>query len=511
MIHWTCRLFAGVVCSFLWAIAAVGQESSVVDIGTKKQLFISDDFVESSTGVVFTMNAPHRTGQIILKADAPWEQAANGHIGSYCSLLKEEDTIRLWYDVRFGGSVQVAYAESTDGIHFTKPVLGLHELDGSKENNIVMASRIGGGAVWIDPKSPPGKRYRSQSKGYNAPTAERLYSYYSPDGIRWTQWNHLDVGDCDTQSIAFWDTRIERYVLYTRRNPFPRTPARSRIVRRLESDDLEHWENEITVMEADAVDNATYVSPTPKPPVDYYGAAVFRYPDPDGVYIMLSQPFWHYKRRPAEERWGKSGKENLRDGEYLGPSTIDVRLAVSTDGIDFQRVGDRKPFLGLGPEGSFDSRTVWAIPNPVRMGDELWFYYAANNTDHDGYTDPKASGPMSGIGLAKLRLDGFVSADADFSGGELTTRPLSFEGDRLEINVDTAGGGSLQIELLDEAGIPIPGYTRAEADRLHGNSVQMPVTWDGQQSVAKLAGKPVRLRFVMRDCKLYAFEFVDRR
>ena len=78
------------------------------------------------------------------------------------------------------------------------------------------------------------------------------------------------------------------------------------------------------------------------------------------------------------------------------------------------------------------------------------------NRDHDGYIDPNAADSLSGIGLAIMRLDGFVSADADYSGGELTTRLLSFEGDKLEVNVDTGGGGVLQVEVLDEAGTPIP-------------------------------------------------------
>jgi hypothetical protein len=336
-----------------------------------------------------------------------------------------------------------------------------------------------------------------------------LYCYASPDGINWTQWSHQDIGDCDTQSIAFWDRRIGRYVLYTRRNPNAGTPTRSRLVRRLESDDLEHWENETVVMEADAVDNASYVSPTPKPPVDYYGADVFRYPDDDGLYVMLSQPFWHFKRRPPGERWGIKDIENPRSGENLGPATIDVRLAVSRDGTTFQRLGGRRPFLTLGPAGAFDSRMVWAIPNPVRMGDELWVYYVGGNTDHDGFVDPAAPRAMSGIAVATLRLDGFVSADADYEGSELTTRKLRFDGSRLEVNLDTGGGGSLRVEILDEAGTPLPGYTRDDATLLCGNSVRMPVTWGDREDVAALAGKPIRLRFLMRDCKLYAFGFVD--
>jgi hypothetical protein len=56
--------------------------------------------------------------------------------------------------------------------------------------------------------------------------------------------------------------------------------------------------------------------------------------------------------------------------------------------------------------------------------------------------------------------------------------------------------------------MPITGYTRHEATRLYENSVDLTVTWGDNDSVAALAGKPIKLRFLMRDCKLYAFQFI---
>lgn len=489
-----------------WPVAA--KSSGVLDIGSQKQLFIDQNVVESASGVTFTMHSPSKRleGPVLLP-DAPWERAGDGSIGLYSSVIREGNKTRIWYDVRFGDSVQVAYAESTDGIHFEKPVLGLYPLNGSMENNIVMPTRVGGCAVWIDPHASPEQRYRSQSKGYNEPTAQQLYSYTSPDGIHWTQWMHENIGDCDTQSIAFWDQRVGRYVLYTRRNPNPGTPSRSRIIRRVESDDLTMWENETLVLQADEVDLASYVSPTPKPPVDYYGGAVFRYPNEDGLYLMLSQPFWHFKRRPEGQRWGIKDVENPKSGENLGPATIDVRLNASRDGVHFDRVGERHPFLAPGPAGAFDSKMIWALPNPVSMGNELWIYYAGTNKDHDGFTDPAAEKLRSGISIASLRLDGFVSAEAPFTGGELTTTLFTFRGRQLEVNLDTGGGGSLQVEVLDASGVPVPGYTRAESTMLSGNAVHMPVTWGERSDLTPLIGKSIRLHFFLRDCQLYAFTF----
>jgi hypothetical protein len=114
---------------------------------------------------------------------------------------------------------------------------------------------------------------------------------------------------------------------------------------------------------------------------------------------------------------------------------------------------------------------------------------------------------MAAIDRAILRLDGFVSADADYTGGEIITPLLTFAGSRLELNVNPGAGGSIQVELLDENDKPIKGYTRDDATALYENSVCLPVTWGTNNSVAALAGKPIKIRFIMRDCKLYAFRF----
>jgi len=187
-----------------------------------------------------------------------------------------------------------------------------------------------------------------------------------------------------------------------------------------------------------------------------------------------------------------------------------VRLAISRDGKNFQRVGRWSPFLSLGPAGRFDSRFVWAMPDPVRMGDELWFYYVGNNRDHDGVLDPASNGQvLSGISRAVLRLDGFVSARATYDGGQLTTPLIRFKGSKLTLNIDTGGGGAVIVELLDEAGHAIPGYSKPDATPLSGNSVRAVVKWSGGSELSSLAGRAIRLRFSMRDCDLYAFHFEE--
>ena len=97
--------------------------------------------------------------------------------------------------------------------------------------------------------------------------------------------------------------------------------------------------------------------------MDVYGTGVFKYAEAEDVYFSLVPAFYHWR---------------LRDGNPW-PDTFDVQLAVSRDGRRFQRLGGRRPFIRLGPEGSFSSKWVWAFPQPVRMGDELWIYYHGQN------------------------------------------------------------------------------------------------------------------------------------
>lgn len=471
-----------------------------IDVGSRKQLFIDERFIAVSSGVELVMNTPRRDGRVLLTTDQPWEQGRV--IGVYSSVLKEDDTVRIWYDFRQPVSsnpwhvLKVCYAESRDGLNFTKPKLGLFEVDGSQENAVVLPGAIGGCSVWIDPNAPLEHRYKNQAKVY--PSAE-LHMHSSPDGIHWKKLATLNPGPggWDTQTIVFWDPKVKRYAMYTRRWVRKETKlADFRTVRRLESDDLLNWDNEHVVMEADDVDLATHETGTPQPGVDFYGADVFPYSDAEDVYIMLAQAFWHWQQRPGI------------DG--LGPAGFDVRLAVSRDGKKFQRVGQRKPFMATGPDGRFDSRYVWAMPHPVRMGDELWIYYVGSNRDHDGVIDAAADGQhLTGIGRAVLRLDGFVSADADYQGGQITTPLIQFSGRHLEVNVETSGGGAVFVELLDRENKPIAGFARSDAVAVNGNSVRMPVRWQNGSDVSSLAGRPLRLRFHMQDCKLYAFQFKE--
>ncbi len=108
-----------------------------------------------------------------------------------------------------------------------------------------------------------------------------------------------------------------------------------------------------------------------------------------------------------------------------------------------------------------------------------------------------------------LRTDGFISVNAGSEEGELLTKPLTFSGSELHLNVSTSAAGSLRVEIQKADGTPIPGYSLKDCVPVYGDEVDRIVSWRGEPDLASLAGQSVRLRFVLRECDLYSFKFSD--
>jgi hypothetical protein len=529
----------------LFFVSLAAAADAVIDVGSRKQLLTDHKFIQASEGIEWVMNPPVRTGEVLVAPDAPWEK--NLRIGSYSTVVSENGRVRLWYNIlgkehepgQNPAFMGVAYAESTDGIHFTKPLLNQVEFENSRQNNLVLpvdpkVLSIGGGSVMKDenPNCPPEELYKSWQKIYPKKGSGIKGPYrvwISPDGLRWKLSERLVTGlrAADTQPSWFWDSRIQRYIGYSREWVQFAGEGQIRMGSYNESDDMHTWEKTHIALEADETDAAAAVRPLvelgrmkvvrerlipvdtparastpgqpasadlfadqvppPGAPMDIYGPGVIPYTEADGIYISLMSIFHH---------WGPSGS----------PDTADVRLGVSRDARHFFKPGGRKPFLGVGPAGAFDSKWVWALPRPIRVGDELWVYYFGSNMDHGSRGDPERA-TLSVISRAIMRVDGFVSADFDYTGGTLITPPIRFQGSRLELNLDTGAGGLGRVEILNESGEPIPGYSMPEADRMNGNNVRAVASWKGKTDVAPLAGKAIRLHLKMRSAKLYAFQF----
>jgi len=451
-----------------------------MNIGSAKQLFVDGALIESSRGVTLTMNPPRKTGEKCIAPDRPWESYG---VCAYNSVTEDGGIYKLWYDaIANDDSRWLCYATSTDGVHWEKPALGIVEFGGAKDTNIVFPLEKKDhepGCVFIDrnPKCAADARYKMVCS-YDGPGGPGTYVFQSADGLRWRPISDRpSFRSSDTGNVAFWDDRIGRYVAYIR------TWTPLRMVGRCEFDDLADFGKEQVVFGYDAQD---------PPDMDFYTNAAVKYPYAENVYLIFPSAYFHYPEPPV--------------GKYRNDGPLDIRFAVSRDGIHFARP-DRKPYIGLGVKGRFDDSAMYMTTGMIRHGAELWQYYEGYDFTHGAYhvaTD-KFTGVISRV---VQRLDGFVSADAAYDGGELTTVPVVFAGTRLELNVDASVAGSVRVEVLDAGGKPVAGFALADADAIKGNYVDKVVTWKGGEDVSALAGKAVRLRFVMRDAAVYAFQFV---
>ena len=240
---------------------------------------------------------------------------------------------------------------------------------------------------------------------------------------------------------------------------------------------------------------------------------VFPYPWADGVYFMFPALYYRYGDRQRE-----FSKESPVDA-----GTIDVRFAASRDGASWEHFG-RQPFVRLGMDGEFDSKRIHMVNGmvPAMNGRELYMYYMGTNEPHGWNRDKRnnrilfAAGvapnpPRRAISRVVLRRDGFVSVSAPYAGGEFTTPPLKFRGSQLVLNLQTYSSGEVRVEIQDESGRPMPGFALSDADLIHSaNEIDRPVSWKGVSAVDALASKTIRLRIVLRDADLYAFQFRDR-
>jgi hypothetical protein len=193
-------------------------------------------------------------------------------------------------------------------------------------------------------------------------------------------------------------------------------------------------------------------------------------------------------------------------GHFRNDGVLDIQMAAGRDGVRWERF-DRRPYIGNGLDGSTDSRSMYILIGWIRRGAEIYQYYGGYDHFHGEYVAFKRLRGMGAIMRVVQRLDGFVSADGDYRGGSLTTPPVVFTGARLELNVNTSAVGEVRVELTDGEGKTLPGFAAADCDPILGNHIARTVTWRGASSVEALAGKPVRLRFAIRNAKLYAFQF----
>ena len=475
------------------------QADGPIVLDGRKQLFLDDYLIQSSRNVTRQIHpARKHPANPVLRPSEPWE----GDVTIvYGSVLHEGNKYRMWYYATGG----IAYAQSDDGIRWTKPRLGIIAVDGQDTNLVVRRDtdkqqgtiphfyEIFG--VLRDDRDPdPARRYKmgflSIKRGYDGPNRDPFHGSQrrglgvaaSPDGIHWKLLNNWATDAiCDGDTHWMFDPTRQKYVLYGRTKHAPPDVLQAwkgnewakrhywgRAVARVESADFLNW-NITQPAKAPVVMTPDVDDP---PGTEIYSMLVFPY---GAVYIGLVQVF-----------------HNQPDACYL-----DVQLAVSHDSIHFERVGDRRAFIPVGPVGSWDRFNQSVATNaPIAVADELRFYYGGRTYRHSPYRGPDPGTHTGGVGIAAIRRDRFVSLGASFDGGQIVTRPLELKGKCLHLNTKSDFGEAV-VEIIDA-----DGGVLARSNPISADASDVPVQWE-EGNLQGLSG-PVVLRITLRNALLFA-------
>jgi len=456
----------------LFAQAAVASELSIdlrdwpVRIGSEAQLFIDDHLIARSAGVRFQPHSPRKhAANPLLEAAKPRET----YLLVYGSTLHDPRSglFRMWYTNNIG----IAYAESRDGVRFTRPAVGM---EGTNQLTKGHRGRSDTLTVFHDPQG----LYRAYVMEYRYPDKdgvreqrrEGVYLRTSKDGMQWEErtdpvmvsaWRNAadqlpgaqwDLGDVHH---IMWDQKLKKYIGHIKM-----THEGVRMRGMTESEDGVYWSDPRLILKADEKDRPG-----------------------DQLYSMIAFPY--------ESAWiGFLGLYHKGTDERM-----DIQLVTSRDGRHWSRQF-RTPFLGNGGEGDWDWGILHMGQNPpLRVGDELRIYYGGGQSAHNvRLRDAR----RFGIGMATLRPEGFVSLEAGAEEGELVTRPLRSHGALLTLNANVQSGGAVRVFLLGANGAAI-----AESEPVTGDSLRASVRWKNGATIPR--DKDYRLRFQMKNASLYAF------
>jgi len=421
------------------------------DIGSRRELFVDRFLIDRLENATLKLHEPRL-------APAMSEPADNLEYGT---VIKDGDLFRLYTrDARGskfdGDTTEVTrYCESRNGIHWTKPKLGLVEIDGSKDNNVILheAPYCHNFSPFLDqrPDVPSEERF----KALGGTVKSGLVAFISADGIHWKKLRPEPVVTYtkeyafDSQNVSFWSEAESCYVCYFRHF----LDKKLRSVCRTTSADFLTWSEPVQLK--------------PNFPGEH-------------IYTTLTHPYFRaphiYIATPT------------RFHPERGEST-DILFMTTRGGNPYDRTF-REAFIrpGLDPD-RWGNRSNYAALNIV----------PTSPTEMSIYTTP--------FRRFTLRTDGFASVHVGADVGELMTQPLRFTGKQLVINYSTSAGGSLRVEILDGSGQPIPDFTLTDSRNLVGDTIEQQVQWKKGSDVSSLAGQPVRLRFVMQEADLFAIKF----
>jgi len=467
-------LFAGLasaawVAAPTWLPVGWNAEKGLVELGSRLELFVDDFLIAELDGAELRLNAP-RAEEIAIVLNMPWE----GETSAYPSVLHTPDGYFLYY--RGSGREGeprpevTCVATSPDGIHWTRPQLGIYEWEGDKANNIILMGdpACHNFAPFYDrnPNCPPDQRYKAVGGLTSAWGGRDLRAYVSADGLHWRLMRDEPIisgPPLDSLNLAFWDEVRGCYIASVRNFTHVRT------FQLTWSGDFINWAPLVWADLGEGRNTQLYTTA-----LEPY----FRAP-----HLLLGFP-----KRFFEDR------KVLPDHPYPGVS--DAGFMVSRDALHFYLWPEAFVRPGLDRE-DWGDRSRMPAHGIVQTGEREISIYI---TEH-------YRSPSNRIRRFSLPLDRFASIHARAKGGQVITKPFTFEGSGLVLNCSTSAGGMVKVELQDPEGKALPGFELDRCRPVIGDGFELPVVWQDSPSLAGIAGRPVRMRLVLWDADVYAFMF----
>jgi len=495
--------------------------NKILDIGSRIEPFFDDWLISNSDGIKLQLHHPIPQ-EIVLDFDSPWE----GPSSSFASVFRDKDLYRMYYrgaadhyettpEKQTKDVSNVCYAESSDGIHWTRPDLGLCEFEGSFKNNIIMLGRhdLDNGRPIDDffafkdhnPKAKKEEQYKAISNVNWKIWGGGIWGFASPDGIHWKRIQDTplftDGKEYDgPQGPACWDPHRKIYHAYLRgwainegkevegpmkhikdfveiylrgENPENYRENQYRSIRHSFSKDFVSWSNPSIVQ----FENPLSMEE------QYYTNSILPYFRAPHILVGFPKRFAPFRHKKLS---------------HPSPGVSDGGLITSRDGVNWKNWKEAFIRPGLDQKNWTDRNIITSFGMIETAVGEISIYW----NEHIKQRSCR-------LRRGTLRTDGFVSAHADYSGGQLITHPFLFEGKNLLVNYSTSAFGSIQVEIQNETGNPIKGFEMERCPAIYGDEIQHAVSWETNQDLSSLSGIPIRLRFSLIDADLYSIQFSE--
>jgi len=451
-------------------------------IGTRREPFFDGHLIEKLTHVSHELVDPTPT-TVTIPFDQPWE----GAYSLYSVVIKDGDLLRMYYrgHSAIAAAAFTCYAESSDGVNWVKPELGLFPFEDRNDTNIILIEDDPKVKIthnftpFLDtnPNADPSEKFKAVAGN----DKHGLFGFTSADGIHWKKFQEEAIfteGIFDSQNIPFWSVAESCYVLYFRVWTEGGYHGH-RTIARVTSSDFQTWSQPVTMSFGDF------------PQEEYYTNVTEPYPLAPHIYVSLPSRFVQKRQWMTSQQAKQLG---VLEGREVDVS--DVVFMTSRGGTAYDRHFPEayiKP--GLDPK-DWVGRNNMVSQGLVQIDANTLGFYRCHHYAIDSCH----------MRLHTLRTDGFARLRAGRQKGKVLTKTFIGAGDQLCLNFATSAAGTIRIEVLNAEGTPIEGFSGRAAPKLFGDSVHHPVKWSKQRSWNELNDQSLRLRFTLSEADLYALQ-----